>query len=76
MTSRLYTGTVLPEVVAAVQEQRPNVGITKTVLLHDNAVPHKTRATIIIQYVEGEKLHVLPQPPPYSPDLAPWRFPL
>ena len=39
MTSRLYTGTVLPKVVAAVQEQRPNVGTTRTLLLHDNAAP-------------------------------------
>ena len=40
-----YTGTVLPKVVAAVQEQRPNVGTTRTVLLHDNAAPQKARDT-------------------------------
>ena len=74
MTSRHYTGTVLPNVVAAVQEKRPNVGPTRTLLLHDNADPHKTRATIL--YLDGEKLQVLPHPP-YSPDLAPcdcWLF--
>ena len=71
MTSRHYTGTVLPTVAAAVQEQRPNVGTTRTLLIHDNAAPHKARATI--QYVEGEMLHVLPHLP-YSPDLAPCDF--
>ena len=46
MTSRHYTGTVLPTGVAACQEQRPNVGTTRTVLLHDSAAPRKARATI------------------------------
>ena len=36
---------LLPKVVAAAQEQRPNVGTTRTLLLHDNAAPHKARAT-------------------------------
>ena len=52
-TSRHYKGTVLPKVVAAVQEQRANMGTTRTWLLHDNATPHKRWATS--QYLEGEK---------------------
>ena len=42
-----------------------------TLLLHDNAAPHKARATI--QYLEGEKWQVLPHPP-YSPDVTPCDF--
>ena len=58
--------------VAAGQVQRPNLGTTRTLLLHDNAAPrHRARATI--QYLEGEKWQVLPHPP-YSPDLAPCDF--
>ena len=66
-TSRHYTGTALPTLVAAVQEQRPNVGTTRTLLLHVNAAPHKARATI--QYLEGEQLQVLPHPS-YSPFMS------
>ena len=43
MTSRRYTGTVLPTVDAAAQDHRPNM---VSMLLHGNAAPHKTRATI------------------------------
>ena len=39
-------------VVAAVQEQRPNVGTTRTLLLQNNAAAHKTLVTIL--YLEGE----------------------
>ena len=39
-------------VVAAVQEQRPDVGTTRTLLLQNNAAAHKTLVTI--QYLEGE----------------------
>ena len=70
MTSRYYTGTVLPN-VATVQEQRPNVVTTRTLLLHDHAAPHKVRATI--QCLEGDKLQVVPHPP-YTPDVAPFDF--
>ena len=41
MTSRHYTGTVLPKGVVTVQEQRPNVGTTRTLLLHDISSPTK-----------------------------------
>lgn len=58
---------MLAKVVAAVQGQRPKVETTWTVLLRDNAVPNKERAAI--QYLEGEKLQVLPYPS-YSLDLA------
>ena len=58
-----YTGTVLAKVVAAVQEQRPNMGTARTLLLHDNAAP-------FVVVVEGDKLHVLPHSA-CTPDLAP-----
>jgi len=75
MTSHHYIETVLPKVVAAVQDQRPNVGTSRSMLLHDNAAPHKARATT--QYLEAVQLHQLPHPA-YSPDLAQcdfWLFP-
>lgn len=46
VTGDHYTGTILAKVVATVQEQRPNMGIARTLLLHDNAAPHKARVTI------------------------------
>ena len=45
-TSRHYTGTALPTLVAAVQEQRPNVGTTRTLLLHGHPAHDNARATI------------------------------
>ena len=54
-------GTVLPKVVAAVQEQWPNVGTIRTLLLPDSAAPYKARATI--QCLVGEKWQVLSHPP-------------
>ena len=44
-----------------------DAGTTWTLLLQDNAAPHKARAAIL--YLEGEMLLSLP-PPPYSPDIA------
>jgi len=54
MTSHRYTGIVLSKAAAA-------VGTTKTLLLHNNAAPHISRATV--QYLEGGKVQVLPHPP-------------
>ena len=72
MTSRQYTGTGILSKVVAVQEQRPNVGTIRTLLLQDNAAPYKAGATI--QVLGGEKLQVLPHPP-YNPDaIAPGDF--
>ena len=68
-TSHRYTGTVLAEVVAAVQKMRPRVGTTGTLLLYNIAALRKARATI--QYPEGQKLQVLPNPP-CRPGLVPW----
>ena len=51
----------------AVDEQWPTVGTARTLLLRDNAAPHKASATI--QYLEEEKLQVLPHQP-YG--LQPW----
>lgn len=75
MTTKHYTETVLTKVVAAIQEQRPTVGVSRTLLLHDNASCHKARATT--SYLEEQQVQVLPHPA-YSPDLAPcdfWLFP-
>ncbi|GFS26362.1 nitric oxide-associated protein 1 [Elysia marginata] len=38
-------GNVLSQVKSAINEQRPKVSTSRTLLLHDNAGPHKARAT-------------------------------
>lgn len=76
MTSQYYVQTVLPQVKKSLDEQRPTVGTSRTLLLHDNAAPHKSRATT--QSLQEQKIQVLPHPA-YSPDLAPcdfWLFPI
>lgn len=75
ITAKYYTQVVLQKVVDAVCEQRPNVGTSKTMLLHDNAAPHKAKVTTT--FLEERRVKVLDHPP-YSPDLAPcdfWLFP-
>ncbi|GFR85895.1 transposase [Elysia marginata] len=59
---------VLSQVKSVINEQRPTVSTTRTLLLHDNAGLHKARATTQSLWDPGVK--VLPQPA-YSPDLAP-----
>ncbi|GFS00551.1 transposase [Elysia marginata] len=60
----------------AIREQRPKVSTSRTLLLHDNAGPHKTNATT--QSLRELGIQVLPHPVD-SPDLAPcdfWLFPI
>ena len=50
------------------KSRRPKTGLKYVRLLHDNAPAHKAR--IVTDFLELEKVTVLPYPP-YSPDLAP-----
>ncbi|GFR94477.1 transposase [Elysia marginata] len=61
---------------SAINEQRPKVSTSRTLLLHENAGPHKARATP--QSLRELGIQVLPHPT-HSPDLAPcdfWLFPI
>ncbi|GFS13584.1 transposase [Elysia marginata] len=63
-------------VKSAINERRPKVSTSRTLLLHDIAGPHKARATTQSLWELG--IQVLPHPA-YSPDLAPcdfWLFPI
>ncbi|GFS21930.1 transposase [Elysia marginata] len=71
MTAIYYVQNVLSHVKSAINEQRPNVSTSRTFLLHDNAGPHKARATT--QSLRELGIQVLPHPA-YSPDLAPCDF--
>ena len=76
ITATYYTEVVLPKVVKEVCNQRPTVGTSRTLLLHDNASAHKAKVTTTFLGEQG--IHVLDHPP-YSPDLAPcdfWLFPI
>ena len=50
------------------KSRRPKTGLKYFRHLHDNAPAHK--ACIVTDFLETEKVTVLPHPP-YSPDLAP-----
>ncbi|GFR70322.1 transposase [Elysia marginata] len=45
MTATYYVQNVLFQVKSAINEHRPKVSTSRTLLLHDNAGPHKARAT-------------------------------
>ncbi|GFR68026.1 transposase [Elysia marginata] len=63
-------------VKSAIIEQRPKVSTARTLLLHDNAGPHKARATT--QSLQELGIQVLSHLA-YDPDLAPydfWLFPI
>ncbi|GFS16881.1 transposase [Elysia marginata] len=71
-----YVQNVLAQVRSAINEQRPKFSTSRTLLLHDNAGPHKARATTKSLWELG--IQVLPHSA-YSPDLAPcdfWLFPI
>ena len=75
-TSKHYVEKVLPKVVEQLRKRYGARGISRIVLLHDNASPHTSKLTR--DYLESQKIKVLAHPP-YSPDLAPcdfWLFPL
>ncbi|GFR73799.1 transposase [Elysia marginata] len=66
----------ITKVKSAINEQRPKVSTSRILLLHDNAGPHKARATT--QSLRELGIQVLPHTA-YSPDLAPcdfWLFPI
>ncbi|GFR87673.1 transposase [Elysia marginata] len=76
MTATYYVQNVLSQVKSAINEQRPKVSTSKTLLLHENAGPTKARATT--QSLWELRIQVLPHPA-YSPELAPcdfWLFPI
>ncbi|GFR76292.1 transposase [Elysia marginata] len=76
MTATYYVQNVLSQMKSAINEQRPKISSSRTLHLHDNAGPHKARATI--QSLRELGIQVLPHPA-YSPDLAPcdfWLFPI
>ncbi|GFS19041.1 Ig-like V-type domain-containing protein FAM187A [Elysia marginata] len=62
---------VLSQVKSAINEQRPKVSTSRTLLLHDNAGLHKARATT--QSLRELGIQVLLHPA-YSPDWAPFDF--
>ncbi|GFR94660.1 translational activator GCN1-like, partial [Elysia marginata] len=68
MTATYHVQNVLSQVKSAINEQRSKVSTSRTLLLHDNADPHKARATT--QSLREQGIQVLPYPA-YSPDLAP-----
>ncbi|GFS13849.1 transposase [Elysia marginata] len=61
----------LSDIVTAINEQQPKVSTSRTLLLHDNAGPHKARTTT--QSLRELGIQGLPHPA-YSPDLAPCDF--
>ncbi|GFR97447.1 transposase [Elysia marginata] len=60
MTSTYYVQNVLSQVKSAINEQRPKFSTSRTSLLHDNAGPHKERATT--QSLRELGIQVLPHP--------------
>ncbi|GFR79767.1 transposase [Elysia marginata] len=71
MTATYYVQNVLSQVKSAINEHPPKVSTSRTLLLHDNAGPHKARATT--QPLRELGIQVLPHPA-YSPNLAPCDF--
>ncbi|GFR86746.1 transposase [Elysia marginata] len=66
MTATYYVQNVLSQVKSAINEQRPKVSTSRTLLLHDNVGPHKARA--ITQSLREQGIQVLPHPA-YGPNL-------
>ena len=56
-----YTGVVLPKVVKEVCNQRPTVGTSRTLLLHDNAAAHKAKVTTT--FLSDRGIQILDHPP-------------
>ncbi|GFS21148.1 transposase [Elysia marginata] len=74
MTAAYCVENVLSQIKSAINEQRPKVSTSRTLFFHDNAGPHKARATT--QSLRELGIQVSPYPA-YSPDLAPcdyWLF--
>ncbi|GFR64882.1 transposase [Elysia marginata] len=76
MTTTYYVQNVFSQVKSAINEQRPKVSTSRTLLLNDNTSPHKARA--ITQSLRELGNRVLTHPA-CSPHLAPcdfWLFPV
>ncbi|GFS14951.1 transposase [Elysia marginata] len=76
MTATYYAQNVPSQVKSPINEQRPKFSTSRTLLLHDNAGPHKAGATN--QSLRDLGVQILPHFA-YSADLAPcdfWLFPI
>ena len=68
VTGKFYKNVVLRKLKNYYKSRRPKTGLKYVRLLQDNAPAHKAR--IVTDFLESEKVTVLPHPP-YSPDLPP-----
>ena len=68
ITGAFKKNIVLKKLKAHFKRHSPETGLKYLCLLHDNAPTHKAR--IVTEFLESEKVNVLPHPP-FSPDLAP-----
>ena len=67
VTGAYCKNVVLKKLKAHFKRRRPKAGLKYLRLLHDNAPAHKAR--IVTDFLESEKVNVLPNSP-FSPDLA------
>ena len=63
-----FIKNVLKKLRAHFKRRRPKTGLKYLRLLHDSVPAHKAR--IVTEFLESEKVNVLPHPP-FSADLAP-----
>lgn len=71
VNASFYKNKVLSVVFSNYKELKNRRTMKNMMLHHDNAASHK--AQIITEYLQEEKIFLLPHPP-YSPDLAPCDF--
>ena len=72
VTGRFYKNSVLKEVKKFYNKKRPSKGWSEVLLLHDNASSHKCE--VVKSFLASEKVNVLKNHLPYSPDLSPCDF--
>ena len=61
VTGAFYENVVSKKLMAHFKRRRPKTGLKYLHLLHDNAPAHKAR--ILTEFLELEKVNVLPHPP-------------
>ena len=66
VTGNFYKNVVIKKLKKYYESRRPKTGMKYLRLLHNNAPAHKAR--IVTEYLEAEKVTVLPHPP-FSPFL-------
>lgn len=71
VTGDWYANQCLPQVLDAVATRRPRTRARGSLLHHDNAPAHTSRA--VVDFLAKEHIQLLGHPP-YSPDLAPCDF--